>query len=291
MIESSANAQIRDVAQRFVNGWSDRRKRSDKRRLVPTGHSGTITEPCLSLYAGRFTQRSAGKHAKSGTQLFLHKKAAMPQRNENMSVQMVDGAGRSDLADALEQEHLSPAAFATRFQSAWPTLWAIAVAVLGDRTGADDVLQEAAVIALEKLEQFDPQTNFAAWMGRIVRFVALNHGRRRSNSVASPLDPASLDRTVSRSRHADSVPLTNRGQMTADQADFDDRVIAALNMLDETARACLLLRTLMNMPYREISLVLDIAEGTAMSHVHRARTALRERLSGSGHTSMEVQQS
>ena len=215
----------------------------------------------------------------------------MAQDDENMSVQMADGTERSESADALEREHLTPAAFAARYQGAWPTLWAIAVAVLGDRAGADDVLQEAAVIALEKLEQFDAHSNFSAWMGRIVRFVALNHGRRRSNAVAAHQDPAALDRTAARMPHVNSGPLNHRGELSADQEDFDDRVIAALNMLDETARACLLLRTLMNMPYREISLVLDIAEGTAMSHVHRARTALRERLLQSDNSSQEVHQS
>jgi RNA polymerase sigma-70 factor (ECF subfamily) len=215
----------------------------------------------------------------------------MPRQAGNISSQMVDGTGRSDRADALEQERLTPAAFATRYQGAWSTLWAIAVAVLGDRTGADDVLQEAAVIALEKLEQFDPQTNFSAWMGRIVRFVALNHGRRRSNMPAAHLDPLSLDRSAHGRRTNPATPVNHRGQIPPDQDAFDDRLMAALNMLDETARACLLLRTLMNMPYREISLVLDIAEGTAMSHVHRARTSLRERLSQSDHRSLEVQQS
>ena len=215
----------------------------------------------------------------------------MPRRAGDMSSQMVDGTGRRDRADALEQERLTPTAFATRYQSAWPTLWAIAVAVLGDRTGADDVLQEAAVIALEKLDQFDPQTNFPAWMGRIVRFVALNHGRRRSNMPAAHLDPVTLDRSASSKREAAGAPLNNRGQIPPDQEDFDDRLMSALNMLDETARACLLRRTLMNMPYREISIALDIAEGTAMSHVHRARTALRQRLSESDRHSMEVQKS
>ena len=48
-----------------------------------------------------------------------------------------------------------------------------------------------------------------------------------------------------------------------------------MKRLEETARTCLLLRTLRDMPYREISLLLDIPEGTAMSHVHRARQAMR----------------
>jgi DNA-directed RNA polymerase specialized sigma24 family protein len=40
----------------------------------------------------------------------------------------------------------------------------------------------------------------------------------------------------------------------------------------------LLLRTIEQMEYSEISKVLQIPEGTAMSHVHRARQHLRERL-------------
>ena len=38
------------------------------------------------------------------------------------------------------------------------------------------------------------------------------------------------------------------------------------------------MRTLMDMPYHDISLALNIPEGTAMSHVHRARMNLRSKL-------------
>lgn len=197
---------------------------------------------------------------------------------------MADRSGRSAKRgepDPREgEDRLTPVGFATRFESAWPTLWYIAAAVLGERSGADDVLQEAALVALSKLPQFDPQTNFTAWMSRIVRFVALNHARRRHKTSASSIDPQSMDVVVVGGPHATQRgPLINgRGELFPGQEGFDDRVLAALRSLDETARACLLLRTLMDMPYREISLALDIAEGTAMSHVHRARAALRERL-------------
>ena len=52
----------------------------------------------------------------------------------------------------------------------------------------------------------------------------------------------------------------------------------ALNSVSDIARACLLLRTIEQMEYAEISRLLAIPEGTAMSHVHRARQHLRERL-------------
>lgn len=142
------------------------------------------------------------------------------------------------------------------------------------------------MIALGKLEQFDPQTNFLAWMARIVRFVALNHGRRRAGQT--PVDPDTLDRAAGSlhlassprlaSATADKPTLNGQGDLLQDQDAFDDHVLAALNHLEPGARACLLLRVVLNMPYREIARALDMAEGTAMSHVHRARLALRDML-------------
>ena len=139
------------------------------------------------------------------------------------------------------------------------------------------------MIALGKLEQFEPDSNFLAWMARIVRFVALNHGRRRAAQTL--VDPETLDRSREAAAMGDSLvsardraSLNGHGDLTPDQVAFDDRVLAALNTLEPNARACLLLRIVLNMPYREIARALDMAEGTAMSHVHRARLALRDLL-------------
>ena len=69
--------------------------------------------------------------------------------------------------------------------------------------------------------------------------------------------------------------LTAGGELRADQGAFDDQVLACLGALEPTARACLLLRTVLDMRYREMARVLDVPEGTAMSHVHRAKRELR----------------
>jgi len=153
--------------------------------------------------------------------------------------------------------------------------------VLGRRTDAEDVLQEAAMIGLRKISDFEEGTNFAAWMGGIVRNVARNHARKRRRRATADADPQVID--ASRTARPGSVSepgLDRRGRVDADEAGFDDRVRRALETLDETARACLLLRTLRELPYREIALLLDIPEGTAMSHVHRSRQSLRALLKG-----------
>jgi RNA polymerase sigma factor (sigma-70 family) len=77
-------------------------------------------------------------------------------------------------------------------------------------------------------------------------------------------------------RACGSAPMhdnnTSRDEM------FDDRVSAALGSLPEIARQCLLMRTLFGAPYSEIAARFEIPEGTAMSHVHRARRSMRTRL-------------
>jgi RNA polymerase sigma-70 factor (ECF subfamily) len=212
-------------------------------------------------------------------------KSARKPDIRDISLTMTEGSRRSaDRSDASAKGCLTPAAFAERFEGVSRTLWCIAAAVVGDRTAADDVLQEAAMIALGKLDQFEPESNFLGWMARIVRFVALNHGRRRA--AHSLVDPDSLDRsrespltsqTIIQSEHHSAV--NGHGLLHREQNAFDDRVLAALNALEPSARACLLLRVVHHMPYREIARALDMAEGTAMSHVHRARIALRDALS------------
>ncbi len=175
---------------------------------------------------------------------------------------------------------LASAEFSVRLQGATRTLWLIAAGVLGDRSDVDDVLQEAAMIGLRKIHEFDPATSFSAWMGGIVRNVARNHARKRVRRQTSAADPAVLDQSRADRPGTPRTPGFDRsGVISPDQSAFDDRVMRALASLEETARTCLLLRTLCDMPYREISQVLEIPEGTAMSHVHRSRQSLRAILS------------
>src|SRR5687768_12549116 len=82
----------------------------------------------------------------------------------------------------------APVDFAAEYQRAYRVLWVVAAGVLGRSAGAEDVVQEAALLALGKIDQFQPDTHFAAWMAKIVRFVALNQLRKQTRAQAAPLD-------------------------------------------------------------------------------------------------------
>jgi RNA polymerase sigma-70 factor (ECF subfamily) len=196
-------------------------------------------------------------------------------------------SGSSGVSRRPDPEAL--ATFAIQFRAAFRTLWTIAAGIVNDPATAEDVVQEAALTALGKLHEFEPNTNFTAWMAKIVRFIALNQSRRGRRQPAS-LDPAAMDDTLAgRSASGTATsPATQEsgafgfvdrlGRLNAERSPFDDRVMRALASVSEVARACLLLRTIEGLNYDEISQVLEIPPGTAMSHVHRTRMFLRERL-------------
>ena len=171
--------------------------------------------------------------------------------------------------------------FAVQFAGSFRILWLIAVGIIGDRTAADDIVQEAALVAWQKRQTYKRGTNFTAWMGQMVRYTALNHARKRQRQAASPLDDMELARPAATLDHGAVGPeplTTEQRVMSSDQPYFDDEIVTALGSLSTMARSCLLLRTLEDLPYARIAKLLDIPEGTAMSHVHRSRQLLRKQL-------------
>ena len=168
--------------------------------------------------------------------------------------------------------------YAARLKEAYRVLWIIAVGILHDPDLAEDAVQEAAIIGLQKRDQFTQGTSFTAWMGQMVRNVSLNSFRKEKRRRTTSIDAEGLADELRGANAAPDVRIGADGMPPAGQRHFDDRVMKALAALSETARTCLLLRTIEELEYSEISRLLSIPEGTAMSHVHRTRNFLREQL-------------
>ena len=159
--------------------------------------------------------------------------------------------------------------------SVYPALWTLARGFVGSAEDAEDVVQEAMITGFHKREVFQPGSSFLAWMGTIVRLTAMNHRRREQRRTHTSLVPEI--EPVANTPYSNAVdPET--GQLDAYQQSFDDNVTKALGTLSPDARCCLLLRTQHNMDYETICQIMGLAKGTAMSHVHRARQAMRDSL-------------
>ena len=66
---------------------------------------------------------------------------------------------------------------------------------------------------------------------------------------------------------------------SAEEKEIQERVQQALNTLDKEEAMVILLRDLQDVPYDEVAAILGIPIGTVKSRLHRARQALKARLS------------
>ncbi len=184
-----------------------------------------------------------------------------------------DGGERSSCAT-------DPELIAAHYRKAYPSLHLIASGIIGDRTHAHDIVQEAFVIALEKSSQFVVGSSYVAWLSEIVRRSSLNYARKVRGRKTTAADPDLLAQTKEGDASGRATwPISvETGELIDSQLDFDDETMRALSEVSSEARCCLLLRILQNLSYAEISELMQIPEGTAMSHVHRSKRKLRRSL-------------
>lgn len=176
------------------------------------------------------------------------------------------------IAQTLDRE-----SFARLYTEAYPRLLLVGYAMLGNRDAAEDAVQQAAATALTKMQDFTPGTHFGAWLAQFVRHNALNDRRREKTRRASAIEnhPIAADENIA---DLGGNAIDAVGGLSEDTGQFDDDLRRGLLILSPIARACLLLRTVAELDYREIGQTLDLPRGTAMSHVYRARQQLRKYL-------------
>jgi RNA polymerase sigma-70 factor (ECF subfamily) len=153
----------------------------------------------------------------------------------------------------------------------------IAAGITGKKSDAEDIVQQAIAIAIEKDTEFESEGHFVGWLAGIVRNCALNYRRKSQRRNTHPTDPAKMV-AVETATNEDSPVDRSTGKLTPFQSSFDDRVQLALEQIAPHARSCLLLRTVEELSYKEISELMDIPQGTAMNLVHRSKKKLRELL-------------
>jgi RNA polymerase sigma-70 factor (ECF subfamily) len=148
---------------------------------------------------------------------------------------------------------------------------AVALGVLGNVADAEDVCQDAFLVALEKLDECRDPKRFAAWLMRIVRNRALNVLESRALRQGEPLDEA-----VAEAEAADDP------EWRAGQSELRGRLLAALGRLPPGQREVVLLHDLEGWKHREIADLLGTSEGATRVRLLEARKRLRTELGNSG---------
>ncbi len=138
----------------------------------------------------------------------------------------------------------------------------------GNLDDAEDIVQDAFVLAFRKLDSFRGKSSFYTWIYRIAMNTAINFRRRKTRSTPLMENPqegmeimASLDDSPSRPLEA------------SEEAELVQR---SLLRLSDEHRQILVLREIDDLSYEDIAEVLDLPVGTVRSRLHRARLQMKD---------------
>lgn len=157
------------------------------------------------------------------------------------------------------------AAFSTLVERHQARVYSVCLRVIGNPEDAADATQEAFISALRKLGQFRGDSAFSTWMHRVAVNACYDLLRKRSRQ---PMLHLMTDQ---------DVPERELGPPMPDHADevaSTRDAAAALALVADEFRVALVLADVQDLPYDQISEILDVPVGTVKSRVFRGRIAL-----------------
>ena len=143
-----------------------------------------------------------------------------------------------------------------------PRAHRVALGYLGHEQEAREAAQEALLKAYRARDRYDPSRPFYPWFYRIVRNTCLDAIARARHRALPGLDETRVA--------ADNESPGDR----LDQQKAVVRMKRAMRSLSDEHREVLTLRHFEELSYAEIAALLDVAAGTVMSRLYRARRAL-----------------
>lgn len=155
-------------------------------------------------------------------------------------------------------------------------LYAMIYGMLRNREDARDLTQEAFVKAYNNLRSFRLESSFYTWLYRIGMNLAIDHTRKRKRRAAAGFDESIGARDDDGSlieQHHEDLP-----SKTLERKQLYRRIMDCLDKLPEDQKQVILLRELEGLPYKEISDIMGIPEGTVMSRLFYARKKLQKML-------------
>lgn len=149
-------------------------------------------------------------------------------------------------------------------------LYSAVVHILGNRSEAEDVVQDAFIQAYVKLDTFKHNSKFYTWLYRIAFNVSISRRRRRR-----------VELSVDEGREATGIEPVDHGASPSaplEEKERRDQLHEAMLRLTDEHRQIIVLRHMEDFSYEEIAEVLEISVGTVRSRLHRARASLLEHL-------------
>ncbi|HYJ78244.1 MAG TPA: sigma-70 family RNA polymerase sigma factor [Longimicrobiaceae bacterium] len=158
-----------------------------------------------------------------------------------------------------------PAAFDVLVGRYMRRAFAVAYRLMGQKEDAEDLVQDAFMAVLQRIETFQAGRPFGPWFFRILVNRGLNSRKARSLRAVDQIPLSAASASLSPER-------------AAEQTELRERLGMALEGLPERQRVIVNLFELEGFDGPEIAEILEIADGTVRWHLHEARKTLRRAL-------------
>ncbi len=138
-----------------------------------------------------------------------------------------------------------------------------------------EILQDVFIKAFQTIDQFRGDSSVSTWLRKIALNMSLNLKRkwkRRLRQHHRPFDRNADASLVETGRNTDT-PETRLAEKQG-----ENEIMAGIAGLPENLRTVLVLKTMENMSYDEISRELKIKKGTVSSRLHKARQLIRDQI-------------
>ena len=141
-------------------------------------------------------------------------------------------------------------------------------------------MQDAFLRAFQFFHQFQPGTNFRAWLFKILTNTFINHYRRRTREPETVSYEEGEDFYLySQLVENGDSELGNPESLVLQKLQYED-ILAAIDRLPQDYRVAVTLSDVEGFSYKEIADVVGCPIGTVRSRLNRARRMLQRNLWG-----------
>ena len=151
--------------------------------------------------------------------------------------------------------------------------------ILGNRSDAADVLQEASIRAFQALPKFSGRSTFGTWFYRIAINLCLLKLRKQKKAPFSLEAMTTVRKDDGEEQPFEITDWSHNPAASLANTELRELLEKKIAGLPDIYRTPFVLYETEDLPVKEVARILKISESAVKTRLHRSRSLLREKLS------------
>ena len=170
-------------------------------------------------------------------------------------------------------------AFETLLKKYEARTYSSAYRILGNRSDAADVLQEASIRAFQALPKFSGRSSFGTWFYRIAINLCLLKLRKQKKAPFSLEAMTTVRKDDGEEQSFEITDWSHNPAASLANTELRELLEKKIAGLPDIYRTPFVLYEIEDLPVKEVARILKISESAVKTRLHRSRSLLREKLS------------